>query len=82
LKSRPIGLLDRRDAPRRDRPYQVAGENAYDLDFKTKGDLKDPKLKLSGDELLALYAQLADKYPIATIEDPFDQDDWANWCGR
>ncbi|KAJ1449957.1 alpha enolase [Pelagophyceae sp. CCMP2097] len=59
--------------------FKVAGENAYDLDFKTKGDLKDPKLKLSGDELLALYAQLADKYPIATIEDPFDQDDWANW---
>merc|ERR1719288_665602 len=22
---------------------------------------------------------MIDKYPIVTIEDPFDQDDWANW---
>jgi len=60
--------------------FKVAGENAYDLDFKTT-DLaqKDASLKLSGDEMLAFYAKLAKDFPIVTIEDPFDQDDWANW---
>ena len=26
-----------------------------------------------------MYAQMCAKYPIVTIEDPFDQDDWASW---
>lgn len=34
---------------------------------------------LSGDEMVALYQKLIAEYPIVTIEDPFDQDDWANW---
>ena len=45
----------------------------YDLDFKTSGADKDPALMLSGDELLALYAKICDDFPVATIEDPFDQ---------
>lgn len=49
------------------------GENAYDLDFKTSGADKDASLKLSGDELIAFYKELIAKYPIVTIEDPFDQ---------
>jgi enolase len=36
-------------------------------------------LLLSGDELMAFYAAMIAKYPIVTVEDPFDQDDWANW---
>ena len=28
---------------------------------------------LTGDELMDLYAELSEKYPIVTIEDPFDQ---------
>ena len=61
--------------------FKVDGENAYDLDFKTPaGDpAKDLKAKLSGDELLALYAKMVDDYPVVTIEDPFDQNDWDNW---
>jgi enolase len=31
---------------------------------------------LSADALSDLYANLADKYPIKSIEDPFDQDDF------
>lgn len=57
--------------------FKVAGEDAYDLDFKAAD--KDPSQVLSGDEMIALYKKLIDKYPIVTIEDPFDQDDWANW---
>ena len=60
--------------------FKVEGENAYDLDFKTKGPDKDLSLKLSGDELMALYKDIAERYPIVTIEDPFDQNDWENWA--
>lgn len=57
--------------------FKVAGEDAYDLDFKAAE--KDPSQVLSGDQMIALYKDLIDKYPIVTIEDPFDQDDWINW---
>jgi len=59
--------------------FKVPGENKYDLDFKTKGPEKDSSLMLTGDELMAFYQKMCDKYPIVTIEDPFDQDDWKNW---
>merc|ERR1719424_553451 len=58
--------------------FKVPGKNQYDLDFKTT-EGKDPALLLSGDELLQMYADMCAKYPIVTIEDPFDQDDWENW---
>ena len=29
-------------------------------------------------ELLELYKSFCKNYPIITIEDPFDQDDWEN----
>merc|ERR1719384_2526198 len=57
--------------------FKVAGKNEYDLDFKS--DEKDPSLLLTGDELIAFYKDMISKYPIVTIEDPFDQDDWSNW---
>jgi len=57
--------------------FKVAGKNEYDLDFKS--DVKDPSLLLTGDELIAFYKDMISKYPIVTIEDPFDQDDWSNW---
>jgi len=59
--------------------FKVPGKNAYDLDFKTTGADKDDSLMLSGDELIAFYKEMCEKYPIVTIEDPFDQDDWDNW---
>lgn len=59
--------------------FKVAGKDAYDLDFKTTGADKDTSMTLSGDEMIAFYKSLIDKYPIVTIEDPFDQDDWENW---
>jgi len=57
--------------------FKIEGQDAYDLDFKSeKGD---PSMILSGDEMVALYQKLIAEYPIVTIEDPFDQDDWENW---
>jgi enolase len=58
--------------------FKVDGENAYDLDFKTSTG-KDASLMLSGDELLNFYSSMCKKFPIVTIEDAFDQDDWTNW---
>jgi len=59
--------------------FKVPGKNQYDLDFKSAPADKDPALLLSGDELIAMYKDMIAKYPIVTIEDPFDQDDWDNW---
>lgn len=53
--------------------FRVKGEDKYDLDFKYDGNI------ISGQELGDLYQSLAADYPIVTIEDPFDEDDWANW---
>ena len=57
--------------------FKVADKDAYDLDFKAAE--KDPSQVLTGDEMIAFYKKLIDTYPIVTIEDPFDQDDWVNW---
>lgn len=53
--------------------FRVKGEDKYDLDFKYDGNV------ISGQELGDLYQSLAADYPIVTIEDPFDEDDWENW---
>ena len=58
--------------------FMVDGNN-YDLDFKTTGADKDASLMLTGDEMIAFYKKLCNEYPIVTIEDPFDQNDWDNW---
>jgi enolase len=59
--------------------FKVKDKDEYDLDFKTSGPNKDPSLIYTGDEMIAFYQKLIAEYPIVTIEDPFDQDDWANW---
>ncbi len=59
--------------------FKVEGKNEYDLDFKSPAGEKDSSLLLTGDELIQFYKDMIEKYPIVTIEDPFDQDDWDNW---
>jgi enolase len=39
----------------------------------------DPKNGLSGKELGELYMSFINEYPIVSIEDPFDQDDWESY---
>merc|ERR1711970_418492 len=52
--------------------------NKYDLDFKNAdaGDVNDKSRYVSPTELADIYCGFIDKYPICSIEDPFDQDDW------
>ncbi|KAI9307990.1 enolase [Cunninghamella echinulata] len=52
-------------------------DGKYDLDFKNPDS--DPSTYITGQELADLYKTFADKYPIVSIEDAFDQDDWENW---
>lgn len=52
-------------------------DGKYDLDFKNPNS--DPQKWISGTELADLYLKYVDKYPIVSIEDPFDQDDWEAW---
>ena len=33
----------------------------------------------SSDEMIAYYAELVNSYPIVSIEDPLDENDWAGW---
>eukprot|EP00210_Caulerpa_lentillifera_P003384 g3228.t1 len=51
-------------------------DDHYDLAFKDSNN--DGSQKKSGAEMLDLYKKFCEDYPIITIEDPFDQDDWDN----
>jgi len=53
------------------------GNNTYDLDFKTENN--DGSQKMDGGKLCDLYMSYVKEFPITSIEDPFDQDDWENW---
>jgi len=58
----------------------------YDLDFKNADSA--PEMKKSSAELADMYKEWFQKYPFASIEDPFDQDDWEAYskfneaCGK
>jgi enolase len=52
-------------------------DGKYDLDFKNPNS--DASKWLTGKELAQEYNEMIAKYPIISIEDPFDQDDWESW---
>jgi enolase len=51
-------------------------DKMYDLDFKTEGN--DGSMKKTGEEMIEMYKEFCAEYPIVSIEDPFDQDDFEN----
>jgi enolase len=57
--------------------FYVAADQVYDLDFKAPHNDKSKQLK--PDALINLYEQLSNSYPIVSIEDPFDQDDFSSY---
>uniref|UniRef100_A0A2P2MG80 phosphopyruvate hydratase n=1 Tax=Rhizophora mucronata TaxID=61149 RepID=A0A2P2MG80_RHIMU len=52
-------------------------DKTYDLNFKEENN--DGSRKISGDALKDLYKSFVAEYPIVSIEDPFDQDDWEHY---
>ncbi|KAJ6883120.1 hypothetical protein NC651_029400 [Populus alba x Populus x berolinensis] len=53
-------------------------DNTYDLNFKEENN--DGSQKISGDSLKNVYKSFVTDYPIVSIEDPFDQDDWEHYA--
>ncbi|KOM29220.1 hypothetical protein LR48_Vigan641s000800 [Vigna angularis] len=53
-------------------------DKTYDLNFKE--DDNDGSQRISGDALKELYKSFVSEYPIVSIEDPFDQDDWEHYA--
>merc|ERR1712203_523110 len=54
--------------------FYDADTKKYDLDFKNPNS--PDSMKKTADELIDYYKVWLSKYPLVSIEDPFDQDDW------
>nr|CAD7267438.1 unnamed protein product [Timema shepardi] len=52
-------------------------DGKYDLDFKNPNS--DKSAFLTPQQLQELYLEFIKEFPMVSIEDPFDQDDWAAW---
>jgi enolase len=50
---------------------EIFGDGVYDLEHEGR--------KLSAEELAAYWAELSGKYPILSIEDGMDEEDWDGW---
>ncbi|XP_072974814.1 cytosolic enolase 3 [Typha angustifolia] len=46
----------------------------YDLDFKSPN--KSGQNFKTGDDMIEMYTQLCSEYPLVSVEQPFDKDDW------
>jgi len=61
--------------------FKLEGQDCYDLGlWYPDGEKDDPALKMTSAQLAEFYVQLCKDFPIITIEDPFDQDDWEGWA--
>ncbi len=67
-------------------PYMFGQDLFFGLDVAANSFYKNGKYAIrdrqdpfSGKELLEYYKELNSKYHIFSIEDPFDEDDWASW---
>lgn len=54
--------------------FYNSADQTYNLGFKV--DNPDPSLIKSKAEMMTFYKEIAAKYPLVSIEDPFDQDHW------
>lgn len=53
-------------------------DGRYDLNFKKQPN--DGAHVRSAQSLGDLYKEFVKDFPIVSIEDPFDQDDWSSWA--
>ena len=64
--------------------FKPGKEIALAMDVAATEFHKDGKYSFEGkqksaDEMIAYYTELVNAYPIVSIEDPLDEDDWAGW---
>lgn len=62
----------------------VAASELYDRNFKKyvfegEGKMHGHKIVRSAEELIDYYEELAAEFPIMSIEDPLDEEDWEGW---
>ncbi len=57
----------------------VASSEFYDKDTKTYVLSAEAQPKKSAEELITFYDELCNKYPILSIEDGMDENDWDGW---
>ena len=62
----------------------VAASELYNADFKTyefpgESKMRGEKVIRSAEELIDYYAELIQEFPIYSIEDPLDEEDWDGW---
>jgi len=57
----------------------VASSEMFLKDEKLYSFFKSDKSKKTSDEMIKIYADLVAKYPIVSIEDGLDENDWEGW---
>ena len=57
----------------------VASSEMYKKDKNVYEFFKSDKSQKTAEEMVEIYANLVDKYPIISIEDGLDENDWAGW---
>jgi enolase len=60
--------------------FDAAASEFYDADSKLYHFKKSTGEKLTSSQMAAFWADLAKRYPIASIEDGMAEDDWAGWA--
>ena len=83
-----------REQPRRARPHRRGGRSrpasrwartshwpwtSRPASSTTRARTPSRARRLSSDEMVAYYTDLVASYPIVSIEDPLDEEDWAGW---
>ena len=49
-------------------------------EFHEDGSYNFEGKKLTSDQMISYYSELVTAYPLVSIEDPLDEDDWAGWA--
>lgn len=62
----------------------VAASELYERSFRKyvfegEGRMRDGKVIRSAEELIDYYEELIEEFPIVSIEDPLDEEDWDGW---
>jgi len=57
--------------------FYTKEDGTYNLGFKIENPPAD--MIKSRADMIAFYKDIAARYPLVSIEDPFDQDDWEAW---
>jgi len=56
----------------------VAASELYNKETK-KYELQSENLELTSDDMIEYYQKLCSKYPVISIEDGLDENDWSGW---